>query len=260
MVGVCARVLWFVEYLNPQRCTIKYTLTLFDLLHVISCFSSFPDSNTFDVGDTVFNFRIRSTTAGRAATGPTTDAGFLYGYVFFRQKQDPSIRRGYFQKSVVLLSQHPFIGLFSKLVSVLGPAYFEVGKPMLETAFHNIASWRPPVTEGLMELPFMGTLYQVQIAKPHQPQLLETAPFDIATFQQDTHILSSVPMNGGLYKHFQDLVPDLWLCWELMTLAEPLMLIGTSPEVCSESVASLVDLINPVSLCWTWIKICKKTL
>lgn len=198
------------------------------------------------MGDTVFNFRIRSTTAGRAATGPTTDAGFLYGYVFFRQKQDPSIRRGYFQKSLVLLSQHPFIGLFSKLVSALGPAYFEVGKPMLETAFHDMARWRPPVTDTLMELPFMGTLYQVQIAKPHQPQLLETTPFEIATFHPDTHILSSVPMHGGLYKHFQDLVPDLWLCWELMTLAEPIMLIGTSPEVCSESVASLVDLINPV--------------
>ncbi|KAG0001736.1 hypothetical protein BGZ79_004225 [Entomortierella chlamydospora] len=180
---------------------------------------------------------------------PTTDAGFLYGYVFFRQKQDPSIRRGYFQKSVVLLSQHPFIGLFSKLVSVLGPAYFEVGKPMLEAAFHNMATWRPPTTEGLMELPFMGTLYQVQLAKPHQPQLLETSPFDIATYQPDTHILSSVPMDGGLYKHFQDLVPDLWLCWELMTLAEPIMLIGTSPEVCSESVASLVDIINPIPYC-----------
>ncbi|KAF9357082.1 Protein dennd6a [Mortierella sp. NVP85] len=213
------------------------------------CFSSFPDSNTFDVGDTVFNFRIRAATAGRAATGPTTDAGFLYGYVFFRQKQDPSIRRGYFQKSVVLISQHPFIGLFSKIVSVLGPAYFEVGKPMLEAAFHNMASWKPPVTDTLMELPFMGTLYHVQLAKPHHPQLLETSPFEIATFQPDTHILSSIPMNGGLYKHFQDLVPDLWLCWELMTLAEPIMLVGTSPEVCSESVASLVDLINPIPYC-----------
>ena len=30
-------------------------------------------------------------------TGPTTSAGFLYGYVFFRQKKDPRIRRGYFQ-------------------------------------------------------------------------------------------------------------------------------------------------------------------
>ncbi|KAH7046246.1 hypothetical protein BKA57DRAFT_515342, partial [Linnemannia elongata] len=201
------------------------------------CFSSFPDSNTFDVGDTVFNFRIRSTTAGRAATGPTTDAGFLYGYVFFRQKQDPSIRRGYFQKSVVVLTQHPFIGLFSKLVSVLGPAYFEVGKPMLETAFHDIARWRAPTTDSMMELPFMGQLLQVQLAKPQQPQLLETSPFEIATYQPDTHILSS------------DLVPDLWLCWELMTLAEPIMLIGTSPEVCSESVASLVDLINPIPYC-----------
>ncbi|KAF9080082.1 Protein dennd6a [Mortierella sp. AD031] len=213
------------------------------------CFSSFPDSNTFDVGDTVFNFRIRSTTAGRAATGPTTDAGFLYGYVFFRQKQDPSIRRGYFQKSVVLLTQHPFIGLFSKVVSVLGPAYFEIGKPMLETAFHDIARWRAPTTDSLIELPFMGQLLQVQLAKPHQPQLLETSPFEIATYQPDTDILSSVPINGGLYKHFQDLVPDLWLCWELMTLAEPIMLIGTSPEVCSESVASLVDLINPIPYC-----------
>ncbi|KAF9965062.1 Protein dennd6a [Mortierella alpina] len=238
--------------LSPQGHTIESVYPPSDFTPEESkniCFSSFPDSNTFDVGDTVFNFRIRSTTAGRAATGPTTDAGFLYGYVFFRQKQDPSIRRGYFQKSVVILSQHPFIGLFSKMVSVLGPAYFEVGKPMLETAFHNIASWRAPATDSLMELPFMGTLYQVQLARPHQPQLLETAPFEIATFQPDTHILSSVPMNGGLYKHFQDLVPDLWLCWELMTLAEPIMLIGTCPEVCSESVASLVDLINPIPYC-----------
>lgn len=31
--------------------------------------------------------------------GPTADAGFLYGYVFFRQKKDPTIRRGYFQAS-----------------------------------------------------------------------------------------------------------------------------------------------------------------
>jgi hypothetical protein len=171
----------------------------------------------------------------------------LYGYVFFRQKQDPSIRRGYFQKSVVILTQHPFIGLFSKIVSVLGPAYFEIGKPMLEAAFHDIARWRAPTTDTMMELPFMGQLLQVQLAKPQQPQLLETSPFEIATYQPDTHILSSVPINGGLYKHFQDLVPDLWLCWELMTLAEPIMLIGTSPEVCSESVTSLVDLINPVS-------------
>ncbi|RUP50064.1 LOW QUALITY PROTEIN: hypothetical protein BC936DRAFT_140479 [Jimgerdemannia flammicorona] len=164
------------------------------------CFSAFPDSNVFEVGDTVYNFRIRSNSksgfaasgqlvynfdkpsqwvgqwafvsveirkmcgeaSGQAGiirfvldacdlftvsnalahtTGPTADAGFLYGYVFFRQKKDPRIRRGYFQKSIVLVSQHPYVGLFSRLISILGPAFCDVGKPMLEAACHNIASW-----------------------------------------------------------------------------------------------------------------------
>ncbi|RUS29010.1 hypothetical protein BC938DRAFT_481171 [Jimgerdemannia flammicorona] len=106
------------------------------------CFSAFPDSNVFEVGDTVYNFRIRSNSkSGFAASGPTADAGFLYGYVFFRQKKDPRIRRGYFQKSIVLVSQHPYVGLFSRLISILGPAFCDVGKPMLEAACHNIASW-----------------------------------------------------------------------------------------------------------------------
>jgi hypothetical protein len=46
-----------------------------------------------------------------------------------------------FQKSLVLLSQHPFVGLFSRVVSMLGPAYFDVGQPMLEAACASIASW-----------------------------------------------------------------------------------------------------------------------
>lgn len=72
----------------------------------------------FEVGDQIFNIRVRASTSKFAASGknvifyrflktginlflgdagPTADAGFLYGYVFFRQKKDPSIRRGYFQ-------------------------------------------------------------------------------------------------------------------------------------------------------------------
>lgn len=107
----------------------------------ISCFSAFPDSNVFEVGDQVYNVRVRASGSGLAASGPTAEAGFLYGYVFFRQKKDEKIRRGYFQKSLVLLSQHPFVGLFSKVVSMLGPAYFELGQPMLEAACASIASW-----------------------------------------------------------------------------------------------------------------------
>ncbi|KAI8886570.1 DUF1630-domain-containing protein [Backusella circina FSU 941] len=193
------------------------------------CFSAFPDSNVFEVGDQVFNIRVRASTSKFAASGPTADAGFLYGYVFFRQKKDASIRRGYFQKSLVLLSQHPFVGLFSRIVSILGPALFETGQPMLEAACMNIVQWPSPEDNQALDLPFLGRLLQVELPTPFKPQLLETAPFDMNKLQPDTQ--------------------DLWLLWELMLLAEPIIVIAPDPGVCSEVVLSLVDIINPIPYC-----------
>ncbi|KAL0093744.1 hypothetical protein F4703DRAFT_1730783 [Phycomyces blakesleeanus] len=198
------------------------------------CFSAFPDSNVFEVGDQVYSVRVRASNSGFAVSGPTTNAGFLYGYVFFRQKKDPSIRRGYFQKSIVLLSQHPWTGLFSRLIGILGPAYFESGQPMLEAACMNIANWLSPVEGQVFDLPFLGNLLQVELHQPFKPQLLETTPFDMNKLQPD---LQSY------------ILPDLWLLWELMLLAEPLVVFAPDPTVCSEAVVSLVDLINPIPYC-----------
>jgi hypothetical protein len=58
--------------------------------------------------------------------------------------------------------------------------------------------------------------------------------------------MASLPV-GGLYHHFRDILKDLWLLWELMLLAEPIVVIAPDPGVCSEAVVSLVDIINPVS-------------
>ncbi|CAG8618772.1 5455_t:CDS:10 [Gigaspora margarita] len=212
------------------------------------CFSAFPDSNSFDVGETVFNFRIRCSKSGLAASGPTADAGFLYGYVFFRQKKDPRIKRGYFQRSLVLLSQHPYVGLFSRVVSILGPAYFEVGNPMLEAACHDIASWKSPSPSKLIDLPFLGNVIQVEIPQPNKPQLLETCPFDMANYRPDLQILASLPPTS-MFTHFRDMIKDLWLCWELMLFAEPIVLMAPDPKICSESVLELMDIINPIPYC-----------
>lgn len=57
--------------------------------------------------------------------------------------------------------------------------------------------------------------------------------------------MASLPV-GGLYHHFRDILKDLWLLWELMLLAEPIVVIAPDPGVCSEAVISLVDIINPV--------------
>lgn len=59
--------------------------------------------------------------------------------------------------------------------------------------------------------------------------------------------MASLPV-GGLYHHYRDILKDLWLLWELMLLAEPIVIIAPDPGVCSEAVVSLVDIINPVRL------------
>ncbi|CAG8476372.1 1523_t:CDS:2 [Acaulospora colombiana] len=74
------------------------------------CFSSFPDSNSFDVGDTI------RASEGFESSRETLEAKYL-------------------------TRKYPFVGLFSRVVSILGPSYFEVGKPMLEAACHDIARW-----------------------------------------------------------------------------------------------------------------------
>ncbi|KAF7726420.1 Protein dennd6a [Apophysomyces ossiformis] len=230
-----------LDYVYPSM-----DLTLSEQKNI--CFSAFPDSNVFEVGDQVYNVRVRAGNSGFAVSGPTTSAGFLYGYVFFRQKKDRTIRRGYFQKSLVLLSQHPYVGLFSRIVAILGPIFFETGQPALEAACMNIAHWDPPVDGQTHDLSFLGHLLQVEIPQLYKPQLLETSPFDMNQLEPDLQIMASLPV-GGLYHHFKDILPDLWLLWELILLAEPVVVIAPDPGICSEAVVSMVDLINPIPYC-----------
>ena len=91
---------------------------------------------------------------------PPTKDGFIYGFSYFTQKRDATSKRGYeqasaykptsglsdeelriHQRSIVILTQYPYPGLFSSLVSTLGPLFQAHGTPMLEAACHNIATW-----------------------------------------------------------------------------------------------------------------------
>ena len=47
---------------------------------------------------------------------PQPDDGNYYGFVYFRQVKDGDIKRGYFQKSVVILTRLPYITFFNVLV------------------------------------------------------------------------------------------------------------------------------------------------
>lgn len=82
------------------------------------CYLSFPDSNSGFLGDTQYHFRIKQECVTNNLNGTSTnqhtnnydsynsktitalevEANYLFGYVFFRQVKDKTLKRGYFQK------------------------------------------------------------------------------------------------------------------------------------------------------------------
>ncbi|KAJ1937701.1 hypothetical protein FBU59_004674, partial [Linderina macrospora] len=209
------------------------------------CFSSMPDSTIYELYDSVYTFHFR---VDPVRLGLPKDQIFLYGHVFFRQKRDPLMRRGGFQRSVAIISHLPYHGLFTRMAHMLGPLYFDLGTAILEAAAHNISSWPAPTPGASLELPFVGTALTAELPANDSSQLLETSKFPLERFDPGEHILASVTCDG-LFRSFRDTLGDLWACWELMILGESLVVLADTPARCSEAIVSLVDIIFPITYC-----------
>jgi hypothetical protein len=113
-------------------------------------------------GDTVFSFRMKNgefveklylktptQNDDSVKEGlPIDSDGFTYGFVFFRQQKDHTIKRGFFQKALVLLSPHSWHGFFIHIINILGKRIMDsiggsgdtIGS-LLEAACFEIAAW-----------------------------------------------------------------------------------------------------------------------
>lgn len=209
------------------------------------CFSAMPDSTIYDLCDSVYTFNFR---VDPVRLGLPKDQVFLYGHVFFRQKRDPLMRRGGFQRSVVIISHLPHHGLFSRMAYMVGPLYFDMGTAILEAAVHNVSTWPTPELGEALELPFLGTALLAELPTGDSSQLLETSKLPLYRFDPGEHLLASITCDG-LFRSFRDILNDLWACWELMLLGEPLVVLADMPSRCSEAIVGLVDIIFPIRYC-----------
>ncbi|XP_035640013.1 protein DENND6B-like isoform X3 [Oncorhynchus keta] len=87
----------------------------------------------------------------------------FYGFVYFRQVEDATVKRGYFQKSLVLVSRLLYAHLFQSLLQIIAPEYFEKLEPHLEAVCNEIDQWQSPVPGLTLNLPVMGVVMQVRI-------------------------------------------------------------------------------------------------
>ncbi|KAM5332698.1 protein DENND6B isoform 2-T2 [Glossophaga mutica] len=226
------------------------------------CYLSFPDSHSGCLGDTQFSFRIRQC-GGQRSPWPTDDGRYdreapvtlqrerahYFGYVYFRQVKDSSVKRGYFQKSLVLVSRLPFVRLFQALLSLVAPEYFDKLAPCLEAVCNEIDQWPAPVPGQTLNLPVVGVVLQVHI--PSRADKPESSP--LKQCGQESLLPAPLVLTSvhelDLLRCLQPVLTHVQTLWELMLLGEPLVVLAPSPAVSSEMVLALTSCLQPLRFC-----------
>ncbi|KAJ7680655.1 hypothetical protein DFH06DRAFT_1163828 [Mycena polygramma] len=208
-------------------------------------FSAFPDSPQFDEGSQNHSFRIRESPLPLPSDRrPATKDGFMYGFAHFTQRKDASSKRGYEQRSLVVLTHHSYPAFFARITALLGPLFQEHGLPMLEAACHNVATWSDPTPGMKTELGFLGTVLSVELPHSSEQQQLAGKAYD-----PRQHILAaSCPFTPPPILLFEASLSHLWSLWECLVLCEPILVFGASPAQTSQAVWWLRDLLRPLPL------------
>ncbi|XP_012289779.1 protein DENND6B isoform X7 [Aotus nancymaae] len=170
----------------------------------------------------------------RAPVALQREPAHYFGYVYFRQVKDSSVKRGYFQKA---------------LLNLIAPEYFDKLAPCLEAVCSEIDQWPVPVPGQTLNLPVMGVVVQVHI--PSRVDKSESSP----PKQCDQENLLPAPMvlasvhELDLFRCFRPVLTHVQTLWELMLLGEPLLVLAPSPDVSSEMVLALTSCLQPLRFC-----------
>lgn len=148
----------------------------------------------------------------------------------------------------------------------------------------DIASWPDPTPGADLELVFLGQQHKCIIPITHQVQILEpklrgfessSVNFSTPPLAESRHgpnklkeieyqVLASNPTTYLSYILFgpnllnpstnQPLlsVSTLWMLWEILILAEPLVVYGSTPDIVSDTVLHLKNLIRPIPFHANW--------
>ncbi|XP_058838175.1 protein DENND6A [Topomyia yanbarensis] len=227
------------------------------------CYLAFPDSNSGCMGDSQFHIRLRVSPGSDSVLTSEhlefnyhclpvhrADPGHFWGFVYFRQIKDARLKRGYFQKSLVLLTRLPFVNLFYEISALIAPSFFSSGEPTLEAVCDNICHWPSLMAGENLALHILGSVYEISIPKQNiKSQTAEKIKSESAiSVSPQTQIIGSIH-EIDIFKSLQFFLPHIHLLWELVLTGEPIVVTGTSPTDCAHMVQSLMSLINPLSYC-----------
>mmetsp|Transcript_2872 Transcript_2872/g.4372 ORF Transcript_2872/g.4372 Transcript_2872/m.4372 type:complete len:903 (-) Transcript_2872:40-2748(-) len=204
-------------------------------------------------------------------------------FVSFSQSRDASTKRGFFQRSIVLVCKHPFAALAYRILDRLTgvvehlpqksvvcnsgdsnglrpPVSIELYDSNLyasiEVAYEHFLSWPYPTGGEHLELPFYGDIISFIV-----PSLMTYVDYGIEppSRARDPSISNRVDDGlGGGSGLFGDenllsllkplgLLPHVWTLWELVVTGRDILVWAPSAELSSRVVTALVSLSAPLS-------------
>lgn len=252
-----------LEFIYPK----EFTPTDQEVTNI--CYMAFPDSNSGCMGDTKFHMRLRmSPDTNRIAISQKfrcynsdcppvlkADQSHYWGFVYFRQKRDANLPRGYFQKSFIIVTRLPFFNLYYEMLTHLAQKYFDEGEGVLIEACRQINSeWPQLQVGGTFNLPLFEQCYQILVPRAssrksaQQYENSENNEKEKLSRPRSIKVISSVN-EIELFHSLSFIVDHMYTLWELVLTAEPIVVVGTSPADCSQMVQTLLALIAPLEYC-----------
>ena len=221
-------------------------------------FLSFPDSHSNSTGDTIFSFRFPRVSS-QGAVSNSIESVHLNGFVFNRVQRDQSIRRGYLQKSIVILSERSDILLWPLLrhtVAIIGPEYFacrETTVPFIESVYHELSLWPAPNPGTIQEFPVLGNVVRYYVVCDEFLGLGYEGSVSNLFYSQALLNDTLSPVDElTVYENLYLMLPDLWALWELLLLGESLLVVGQTPEQTSTAILCLLSLLTPLRYGGEW--------
>lgn len=156
------------------------------------------------------------------------------------------MKRSFNQRSMVLISHHNFTSFNNRILQVMTESGVISDPTTLEGAHAQMNNWPPP-SVGRHELPFLGRILTLDIA-PHPSFPLQGLAGSIPLIAEPhSSIYAYEPVGSwDTIMNFMPCITDLYVLYEKLILCETVIVVAKSPQLASEAVSSLLDIIRPV--------------
>jgi hypothetical protein len=177
---------------------------------------------------------------------PYGSADTFYGTCVFRQEFDDTSKRSFNQRSMVIITHHNFPSFYARLLHQMTESGVISNPITLQAAYNQMFAWSPPRV-GHHELPFLGTIITLDIA-PHRSFPLQGLPGPTPLISDSPNSIYAYEPIGSwdTIMPFMPCITDLYILYEKLLLCESVIIIAKSPQLASEAVSSMLDLICPV--------------